>query len=410
MEIKENIDRKLLLLFYLVANTICFFIYYITGTVDGDLRGRKLDNDLVLVFSYFQVILGFILFYHWFSLSEKLTIKFKTFRKIDNHFIISILILFINLVYSYLAIKYKFGFSGVEYNKSMPVILLYIFIILQPLYLTCIYLAYFKDVSSRIYIANAFLVVVLSVYQGWLTTLIFISYLLFLKYKKQITTNKIKFIFLSIILFLLSPLLKAAKVVFMIYHQKELSSLSKAYDLFNLNYTSSNNPIENLIDYLYKTISRFDHTSTTYFLNITDFTSDFSVKYHGFILDNWLTKRIYNAFETNNNLIPAQNYVASKIEDAYSWKIQLALDSWLSLNISLMPLLVFYVSILLVASNALCRLISKTNDIRSLNWMMSLILLYHGWFYSYVLFIQALLVFLIIIVFRGGISKVIPIK
>lgn len=405
MNIAKNIDRKLLLLLYLFSNTVCFIVYYYTGVVEGDVRGLPVEHELALILSYCQVILGFILFYYWFSLAESISLNLKTFDKINRHQFFSMVILIINVIYSFLAIKYKFGFSGVEYNKSMPTILLYIFIVIQPLYLTCIYLAYFTNVRSNIYNVNALMIVALCLYQGWLTSLIFIAYLYFLKYKDIIFKNKIKFILISILLFLSTPILKASKVIFMIYHQNGLSNLSEAYDLFKIHYAQSDSFIGNMLFYLYKTIERFEHTATTYFLNINDYAEDFGVRYYGFILDNWISQRIHGVFNVNRNLIPAQNYIANQIEGNYTWKIQIALDSWLSLNMIFLPSLILFVSFLLLISNCLCRIISKERNLSSLNWLMAIVLLYHGWFFSYVLFVQALFVFLTLIVIREVLKK-----
>ncbi|MCG6223060.1 oligosaccharide repeat unit polymerase [Vibrio diabolicus] len=396
-------EKIIVISVYLFSYLFCTLYYLSIGYVEGDLRGVYLEHPNVLIFSFFQATLSLILF-AYFSAVISSKLKVKSIKISEDDFFHKFLLL-LNVSFFIFSYSYNFGFSSGNVSQSIPKVPLYFFILFQPLYLSYIYFAVFIKSKSNLYLVNIFLVVIFSVYKGWLGPINYVLFLSFIKYKEYILHHKLRFLFISFFFILLVPFIKISKVIFMVLNQKDLDSVSEAINdvLF---YSTHDNIYDLLIEYFVKTFERFDHVAILYYFN----SKDYSLIYNdeeiaSFFQEGWINERLHSVF-SNVNSVYIQEFFANKIQSAYSWNVQVPLDARFSFDLYSIPYLSLYVITLLTLTIFLSKLITERKELISLNWFIAIGLLFHGWFYSYVLWIQALVVFFFIYICKKFLSHV----
>lgn len=396
-------EKAIIFFFYVFCYTLSTIYYIYDGYIYGDLRGQNLNSIEMLVYSYITAIIGVTLFC-WITTSLIKTIKIKKIPELKtkkNH----TLILTLNILFISFSIKYNFGFSGLEVDPDIPKYILYLFIILQPQFLSYIYLAYHVKSKSKIYYLNIILILLFSIYKGWLESIVFISLILFMKNKEYIFSNKKKISLLALIFVFLVPFLKASKTILMSYHQYGFESFSDAITSF-IEYNNFKSVSDFIITYIMATINRFEHVSIIYYINET-WNSDLLHNMRPAILEGWPNEIIGNILGLNYTSYIQQD-IAHMIQPLYSWQVQIPITARIFIEDNVLLYLIYILSIATI-SIVLSKIISNSKEIQTLNWFVLFSFLFHGWNYSMILWIQALFMYIcisIILIFLSNLSRI----
>lgn len=391
-----NLERQVFFYIYVFCNILAVSWYLFNGVIDGDLRGYEIKEPMILVLSLISTL---AMLYLICRLVYPFISKCITIRPIfvsHNYLYLDLLILLINVSYSLFSIVYNVGMAGVEITGDIPSAPLYIFIILQPTFLVYIYLAFTGDKIRKLLIVNAAIVLVVSLMRGWLTSLMYLSFIAIMLKKDFIVREKFKFIILGVLSLILSPIFRFIKSV--------SSTVNKSES--NISYT---NAIEAVIEYknvtsisdffniyLFGLIERFEHAGVLYYVIVDDKVRYLLSNYSStpFFAEGWIQNRIYNSFFLNDD-IDLQFLIADFIYPYVRWRINTTLPVWLYIDSSHILLLISYVFFLMTVCIVLSKLIS--DRVVNFSWLATLIMLHHGWFYSFSLYLQALFVFVILV-------------
>ncbi|UTZ20573.1 oligosaccharide repeat unit polymerase [Vibrio campbellii] len=385
-------ERLMMPIFYILVYTIMTMYYYFNGKVYGDARGVDLEQPEVLLFSYLSVVTATIVFFFLVSLIIRLIrVPVVSNRKYN---VIHYIIFVMNVSYSIFSYKYNVGMSGVEIDQSVPKVLLYIFILIQPVFLSYIYIAYFIESKDKIYYINIIIFFISVLLKGWLGVIIYLVILLFVKNKDYIMNNFLKFFISVVAFFIFAPLLKLFKDVIMAFHQfdsNDIIETARGYlekrDLLNI--------LDVFNVYFFKLLGRIEHVSISYYVNVVDLGFYNSIKQ--VYAEGWINERFYTAF-TGANDEYVQKLLANQIYPYYSWQVQVPIPVRLSLGIENVFVYLAYLSIVTLLWVLLFKIISNNEAMKSLNTFALFALLYHGWNYSVVLWVQSLIVFCIMLV------------
>ena len=94
---------------------------------------------------------------------------------------------------------------------------------------------------------------------------------------------------------------------------------------------------------------------------------------------------------TGSDTIDLQVQLAQQLFSNYEWRVNTPISLWMTLDIGTAIGVIIYSTVLLFISSVLSRLINP--NVTRLTWLMTIIMLWHGWFYSFTLYIQALFIF-----------------
>lgn len=390
------LERKVFFRIYLVANIIAAIIYFFSGVVGGDLRGYELRYPAMMLVALFILMLSmYFLLCLLYPILESF-IKVKRISTSKNYFTLDVFFIFLNLSFGLFSLKYDIGIAGVDIDKGVPKMPLYFFIVMQPIFLTYIYLAYTSDQKRKLFYVNAIILMLFSVLKGWLSSFIYLAYIFIMLNNDFILKYKIKFLSVFILGVMLSPFLKFFKsVVSTVNNSQNGASYTDAINA--VMYYRDINSISDLFKiYLLSTIERFEHVSIIYFGLIENKIDDIvnSVRITPFFAEGWIQNRVYEIFSLSKTT-DLQLVLAQAIHGAYSWRINTPISLWMIVESNQLLLILFYIIFLVTLTILLSKLLSR--QVVSFSWITVLIMLLHGWFYSFSLYIQALVMFILII-------------
>lgn len=381
-------DTKIIYYFYAVCYMFSFVSYLYLGKIDGDLRGEILQNHLYLFVAFLISIISFLFFISIINIIQE-KLKTPVILKIskDNK-IIHWVILFLNIGFYFFCYFYNFDISGNVEIKNTPVYLLYFFIIIQPLYLTCFYFCIFIDSKNKIYTLNLIVFIICYVLKGWLIGILYIFIIGIIRYKEYIRNNKRKLFFYILFLLLLAPILKFTKEVMMLYMLDKNSSI---YDLIllRLDYMGVTSFLDFIFIYMSKIVGRFEHISIVYYTIVHSFNIN---NVNNFLFEGWINDRILSSLGYVTNKESIQSYLAYTIEPLYHWQVQVPLPARIILYGLNSIFYLIYNLILILITIFLSKIIINNKAMKAMICFMLFILLYHGWLYSVILLIQALII------------------
>ncbi|HHY0336397.1 TPA: oligosaccharide repeat unit polymerase [Vibrio cholerae] len=394
-----NLERNLFFKLYLFSNIVTAIIYIYSGKIGGDLRGYDLNHPLIMLLALIIVIVSmYTLLYFLYGFLEK-SIKVKKIFLEDNidYFYLDVFFILLNISFGYFSFKYDIGIAGVEIDSSVPKIPLYLFIIMQPIFLTYIYLAYTSNIKRKLFVVNAILILLFSILKGWLSSFIYLTFIFIIVNNAFIFKHKLKFMLGIVVGIVLSPFLKFFKsVVSVVNTSQNGDSYIEAIDLV-MSYKNINSLLDLFNLYLVSTIERFEHVGILYYSlvenNIDVVLKD---KITPFFAEGWIQNRIYDVF-TLHSTTDLQIALAQKIHNAYSWRVNTPISLWMIVDSQMILLIAIYTITLLMLVIFISKLLSE--KVVNLSWIATLVMLFHGWFYSFSLYIQALVVFACIVFF-----------
>lgn len=393
-------EKIIIYLFYVICCTLSTGYYIYMKHIYGDLRGYYLSSSTALIISYIIAILGISLFCLLTSTLIK-SINIRTAPEIKvKHF--HMLIFCLNISFISFSIKYNFGFSGVEADSDIPKTILYFFILLQPQFISYIYFCCYIRSSNKIYYLNMIIILLFSIYKGWLGTIVFLSLILFMKNKEFIVKNKKKFFSLGLLFIFIVPFLKAAKTILMNYHQLGFDSLSDAVVNF-----IEHNEFKDLSDfittYAMATVNRFEHVSIIYYV-YEIISPNMLGNIRPAILEGWPNEIIGNALGFNY-ISYVQQELARMIEPMYAWQVHIPITARVFIEDNLLIYFI-YILLIIIISVLLTKIISNKHELQTLNWFVLFSFLFHGWNYSMILWLQALFIYILIMFILTGLSRI----
>lgn len=391
--------RTLVVLYFGFVYAFSTAYYLFTKKLGSDLRGMPLESELLLMLSFIAVIFCFGLFLVYVRTCDKV-IKTPSIKYIDSN-LIHVFLLLINLSYVYFSIKYNMGYSGVEVDSDLPTGVAWFYALFQPLYLTYIYAAYYAFSSKKIVLWNVFVMLLLSVSKGWLGPILYFSVIYLTRFSLEAYKYRWRIGLSFVFLFFLAPILRLLKDVFLIYNQRASHDISFRDALTSrLDFLGYADVFTLYSVYMVDLLGRFDHVAITYFSFLTNLSVN--LNFSNPFQESWFGQRFFTII----NLDGPQRHVASLIQSAYEYQVHLPIPARLGFLPEQLFSLVTYVVIFIPITIFLAKIISKSHVVSNLNWYALFALLYHGWFYSAFLWLQALLIFIVVLLCAHMVNRI----
>ncbi|WP_413111943.1 oligosaccharide repeat unit polymerase [Thaumasiovibrio sp. DFM-14] len=391
-----NLERRIFYKLYLYCNIVVVLGYLYFGTIGGDLRGYVITSPMLLIVSLVVTVtmLYFICAVLYPIMSK---VNIKPIIHINRYFVLDIIILIVNVSHGVFSIAYDVGLAGISISSDVPKIPLYLSIVIQPTFLLYIYLAFTGDKKRKLLIVNAGVILLVSLLKGWLSSVMYLTFIAVMIYRDFFIREKVKFLIIASLGVILSPFFRFMKAVSSAVNGSESNiSYIEAVGAV-INYREINSISDFLNTYLFSVVERFEHVGILYYVMVDDkvryLFNDYNVT--PFFAEGWIQNRLYSSFSSLNN-VDMQFLLAEMIYPYVRWRVNTTLPVWLYVDANNILLLISYVLFLMF----ICILLSKLISTRvvNLSWLATLVMLHHGWFYSYSLYIQALMVFAIMLV------------
>ena len=399
-----NSEFGFFLRLYIFFNVVCAIYFSCTGLLGGDFVNEYVASPVWLVVA---LIIVLITFYFFSCLLFKLFSAVKVTRYSQVNSVIIDLILTCIFIYSiYVTIFYKIGVYGLDPDEleSVPGYLKQIYSVIQPIHFGIIYLFYRVGNFRLLTYINLVLYVVLFLVSGQTNQfiLIFALYLFYRNnYAKPVNMNIL--VLMTIAGIALYPLFRLLKVG-IVGFQRDGTDLTHYVSLISddfLTYYST---------FLFVTLERFQIVANISFL-LEHFQEIYQTYSSSVGVGN-----VINFFTTNWVIKFFMKSIGLFIDTSASPQTFLALmingrDFWAS-HIGIFGYYIFYgvasffiysfIVVVMLITAILCKKISKSDSLLLLFRLLVLILVCHGWLMAFVFFMQALLVFyLLIYLIRG---------
>ncbi|MFQ2585277.1 oligosaccharide repeat unit polymerase [Aeromonas caviae] len=387
-------SKSFVIYIYIFSYVFCTIIYAAQGTIEGDLRGWNIRDNRLLYLSLVQVLLSAIVYYICTSAIER-SVKVRERFLLPNgtHYVF----FFFFSSFAIFSIHYNYGFSSIEVDRNVPKILLQLYISSQPVFLGYIYSAYFCNETRKLFYVNVLLILSLTVYQGWLVSFIIFSVIFFHRIKSLVRNHKVYSIFTFAFIFMLIPILSFLKSIMLQINKSSDQNLS-FLELYNARLAFLNiNSISDFFSYYFLSVfGRFEHVSIVYYINLQG--NNLYSHVRSFYQESWLSDFIYGVFGYAIDKPYVQKYVANLIEPLYAWQVQIPISARIIyLPFDEICIMLIFMIMVVYTSVFLVKLISTSSSLLALNWTALFLFLYHGWFYSVILWMQTLFVLIFIL-------------
>ncbi|MEO3986522.1 oligosaccharide repeat unit polymerase [Plesiomonas shigelloides] len=386
---------------YIIANILCAISFSATGYLGGDFSGRNItSNSMDLFFSIIIILLSFYIFqkliYDFF-----LKIKVHAFAYTPNVTldVISSLLISLSILG---ALFYNVGVVGVGPNESDSSIAVkltsYIFSIFQPTWFSLIYIYYrvSSNYNNWLYV-NVFLYTALILLTGQsiqLLALLYVYFAMYCRKKKSLTLWRV--ILLSIIGFFIYPLIRFLKyaIIGSSVYNVEVSTMME-----NAVYNSS--LYELYKDMLFVALERFQFVAnTSYIMHFSDIISNgYTFSLLNYFSGFWVVDSLIKSIGGSFNIIESpQEYLATMISGVNNWASHIGLYGYF-VFFGGGALFIYFISVMIFSTSILVsKIIFNSYFFLVLPWIMSFILIIHGWLIQYMAFLQAQLMFLLVII------------
>lgn len=382
-------QRNIILSLYLFTNVYFTFVFIDRGRLGGDFRNAYASNTDSLLIS-----LGFILsswfflslVFKYLSLLEVKKINFFANRTFDYFFLI------LTIVYFYGVLK------GYIPGGEIRPLFFSLFLVIQPDYLLLIYLFYRVSSVSIIY----FLVLGLVVFSFMLNgrTAIFIILLPLFNIYHIVNNNRFS-IFKNLVLIIpalfIYPFIRVTKYIipnYLLSGGNDFSGfMSYYYDSF-----IANNFIDNYVNTLNSSLERFQHVGNISFLmdhpNISIYVSSFDYKF----IQSGLIGYIYTLFSGERNVHAINSIFTSYFANTFDWSTHTGIIGIYFIDHLLFIQSIFVILVSLFLAVIISKVFAVSNALYEINWLSMILYLFHGWYGTFLVHVQSLLFFLIIII------------
>lgn len=412
----DSPNKKIFFYVFTMSNLILGGVYLYNGILGGDLSLTIVEQPLILSLAIFLVVFSF--YFVGFIHSSFLRISIPNIKnfKVRHDAQIIDLIVFVFLLFSFLfSILYGYGRVGFDSELS-PSFVIYFNKFFVPILFAEIYL-FFKFLSnSRLYYINLALFLILAVYKGYTGPILHIGFLLIyrLYIKNKLNVKIISIMLLLAVLF--GPIIRIIKNIII----RDLvtggeGDYSNGLDTL---YTISNASsfLELYFVYLQRVIERFESISAVYYIIINSNMIQNLYESYAFLpfyLYHWVPQTIEKIFSQNSvydvTQVYAQREIAHLISPYFDWQIHIGYFGWIFISPLLSVLYILYTFVLIFVCTQLTKLLSSERSaIEQLSWYFAMSYIVHGWFNEYLLYVQALIVFILILVVVNFLIK--PLK
>lgn len=391
--------RFFLMFIYLFFNVSCFFYFSITGYLGGDFPDGEYVADVPLLFlSFFVFIIPslFLLRFIFPYFENKNVLSYCYYEGV----FLDVFVLIVNQFMLYASVKYHVGVLGVgDIDVSdVPKIFFFLNTIFQPIYFVLIYLFYRVGSFSFIYFLNVVLYVLSVVFTAQTGQLLLVFCLLVYKlYAAEYRVRLRYIVSVSIVGILFYPMIRLIKYSI-------VGGVVQDLDLIDVVTSAvSDNPFQIYVDFLFKSFERFQIIANIQYLLsnsvILPYSYDINVgSNYSFFSSHWLGGYIYNLMGwQSTNIIPPQNFLAYKINGLDSWSSHIGLFGYYYFYGAYSLCIYSFMTFIVYISVWISRKINATNSVVDLNWSLGLILVCHGWFFPFLSYVQALLVFFLLL-------------
>ncbi|WP_105902594.1 oligosaccharide repeat unit polymerase [Vibrio gangliei] len=409
----DSPNKKIVFFVFIFCNIFLGFIFFNRLTLGGELSEYIVNEPFLLLLSVSLVVFSFLFVSSLHRICFRIHIPKINIGSVNYKSnvldIIALLFLIISFLFS---IVYGYGRIGFD-SESSPFFVLYFNKFLVPILVVEIYLFYNFSSKNKIYYLNVAIFLALSIYKGFTGPILHIGFLfiyrLYFNGKLNIKTLLVIF-FLAI---LMSPIIRILKNI--IIRGLLSSGDLDFFDSLNLLYTISN--VNNFFDlyfiYFERVIERFESVSITYYIIENSKLINDLYNAHQFLpfyLYHWIPQTIEKIFSQYPIFDITQDYVqreiAYQISPHFQWQTHIGYFAWMFITPLLCVFYFFYTLILVFLSTQLTKVLSHNNSAtEQLSWYFTISYIVHGWFNQYILYIQALMVFLMIIIFASFIIK-----
>lgn len=389
----SNFSINLLLFFYIFFTLLSFYLAYYYGNLGGDVITLDMpykDSYIIyLLYGYLIPVLIYLLIFH-----EVMKIKFHFHAK---HYISSIKIeqtvhiLFFVLVviFFFIVTNSSLGTISKDANKAPRVVELF-FALLQLPYLIIIYIYFFNNSKSIIYLFNRAFFLFSAMYTGFTGYLLFFAPFIFFYILKRISKSSL---ILSIIFFLpLLPFLHVYKFILK-YHLDIMETVNKVDFKF-------------LEPFARSIIDRFSYIPNIIFIDENKFTignllnDSYNPFYQGYF-GSLIHKAVYGGNVGNINgelfFLMVGKYGSNSTFPIVGY---FYIDSMYGFFVLLFTLFLFFIFLFFI------KIISFNNDyMKYLFFVLTFTILMQGWFWPFINFLQATIIFTFFILIINFIDR-----
>ncbi|HIF9186757.1 TPA: oligosaccharide repeat unit polymerase [Photobacterium damselae] len=392
--------RNIFILLYLFFNTYFLIYYYNDGFLGGDLFGEyEIKNKASLIYGYLSILvpcLFLFLFFNWF---EKVNIFKSQHLNKKGLFYLDIIILLLGVFYFYGCLKgyyVSLDFSG---GVQRPFIFSIIYAVFPIDILLVIYLFYvFRENRSILYKINFFIILAIYLYSGrtGIFLMLFMLLLIFFgRNNKNISYVKvIGCIFLGLSLYPFIRPLKEYVPAYILYFRDKGEPFFSGY----LDVWMKNDFATFYLEKLNSSLERFQQIS-----NVTYLIDNYH-QMNNFLLSKTYYIYSFNWFDLVNGVInnykkPVffNNLLAQSINGSDAWAAQSGVSGLIFISNESYVIYIFVSLVLIIISIYL----SKKLDVKiiQLTWLSMVLYIMHGWISAYILYVEALIVFSVIVFF-----------
>ncbi|MEE3878777.1 oligosaccharide repeat unit polymerase [Vibrio sp. YYF0003] len=401
----KHIPRSMILWLYSLSNILFCFVYFFSGSLGSDYDGYIVYFPYTLLYCLVLVLSSFFILHAVFKFFEKINMA-KSYKVSTDSTVIHYFIFIILSIAFTFSIVYGYGRVGNE-NSLAPSFVSLFNKFLVPQYLLYCYIAIFYDSKRIIYFVNLLVFVLFNFYKGYTFIILVIGFLWVFRILSSGKSISWKMIFLLVFLLLISPLVRLLKNVVLYSIGSDDASMAESMQIIISNRNGDSN-FSLYIDFLLRTFERFESVSATYY--IVDNKDILSTMYedHNFLpfyLYHWIPQTLEKILSYNSiydiTQVYAQRYIAGFYNPYYVWQTHIGYFGWPIINPEGMIFYYLYSVALMFLLVFISQHFTSNKGLLEMSWILTILYMGHGWFNDYIIFIQALVVMYVLLLFVG---------
>ncbi|MCU7995605.1 oligosaccharide repeat unit polymerase [Shewanella glacialipiscicola] len=386
---------------FIFVNVIAAILMYYEQELIGDLRGNKLGEPSHLWIALSLIVLSYIiLLYPVYSFLLKIKIhqvKFKQSEKVLGQRI-GVAIFCLQILF--FAFNSFYGVNTAGSNNTTadtPLALLWVIIPADTLFV--LYYAFYRD--NKYFKMNLFFWLLSNLIRGWAGIFLFVIFFEWCRVYRRGGVSLFKVVVVGAVILFLYPILSIFKWLMRasagssIDFQKIIAEVShnlNGQDYFELVQFGIEHIIGRiqLTSILVEVINLKDRLQTHFISG--DFQPFWMEGLHGIFIE-----RLFLGYKSNNIGVAFTEYANfGWAFDVGDWNINVSLPAWFFISPYLSVFYLIYIFLLCFFSVLLIKLIGETDESKDLVWLTWLVYLLPLWLGTFVAFIYALIVFLVL--------------
>ncbi|GAB1152048.1 MAG: oligosaccharide repeat unit polymerase [Shewanella algae] len=386
---------------FILVNVIAAIFMYFEQELIGDLRGSKLGEPYHLWIALSLIILSYIiLMYPVYSFLLKVKVSQVKFKQSDKVLGQRIGVTIFCLQILFFAFNSFYGVNTAGSNNTTadtPLALLWVIIPADTLFV--LYYAFYR--GDKYFKINLIVWILSSLIRGWAGILLFVIFFEWCRVYRRGGVRLFKVVVVGTLVLFLYPILSVFKWLMRASAGSSIGFheiIAKGSDnLTGQNYFELVQfGIEHIIGRLQLTsvlveVINLKDSLQAHFIN-GDFLPFWMEGLHGIFIE-----RLFLGYKTKNIGVAFTEYANfGWVFDVGDWNINVSLPAWFFISPYLSVFYIVYILFLCLVSVLLIKLIGETEESKDLVWLTWLVYLVPLWLGTFVAFIYALIVFLIL--------------